>query len=212
MLSRISNIPRRHPLAFGIGLSAIKTSAADAMAQLWIEKRDQLDRRRTFVFGAWGALYLGGVQYFVYVHLFSRVLFPSAATFVAKPLSERLRDRVGQVVVLKQVALDQFIHHPFILFPAFYCVKEFIEGGALGFSQCELALNKYQQNFREDCMVCWRTWVPTFLINFSVCPIWARVPFVAVVSLGYMTYWSFLRGSPQPLPNHTPTSGEACQR
>eukprot|EP00971_Amphidinium_carterae_P194790 3865241-Amphidinium_carterae.1 len=161
-----------------------------------------------------GALYLGGVQYGIYVKLFGERLFPSAcvarhaqtfhrfvsfryfqlclclaprmggvhswqdlarcavrlwcarvcactgaASFAAKPIREKLTDRHGQLVVLKQIFLDQVrvrhrsackdaptectkgieqrvgqrtcrhgvsaaIHHPFVLFPAFYQVKD----------------------------------------------------------------------------------------
>ena len=52
------------------------------------------------------------------------------------------------------------------------------------------------QNMREDCIVCWTTWIPAFLVNFSVMPMWGRVPFVAAVSFGFTTYFSFLRGGP----------------
>ena len=40
--------------------------------------------RRTTAFGAFGLFYLGGVQYFIYVPLFTR-LFPNAAAFAGKP-------------------------------------------------------------------------------------------------------------------------------
>ena len=38
-------------------------------------------------------------------------------------------------------------------------------------------------------VVTWRVWVPVFTINFSICPLWLRVPFVAVVSFGFTMYW-----------------------
>ena len=133
------------------------------------------------------------------MHLFSRVLFPSVAGFVAKPLRARLADREGMVNVLKQVGLDQFIHHPFVLFPAFYCVKEFIERGTLAGDAVPTALQKYRKNCAEDCKICWQVWIPAFLVNFSICPLWMRVPFVAGVSFGFTTYFSFLRGAPQKL-------------
>ena len=192
-------LPRTRPFASGVAISCVKTVAADAMAQIYIERREKLDRRRSAIFAAWGACYLGGVQYFIYVHLFARVLFPSAAAFVAKPVVERLADRAGQMVVLKQVALDQFIHHPFVLFPAFYCVKEGIEQGIVSAATARTAIAKYRSNMFEDLRVCWTTWIPAFLFNFSVCPLWARVPFVAVVSFGFTSYFSFLRGGPQQL-------------
>ena len=135
------------------------------------------------------------------VDLFAKRLFPSAAAFVAKPLRDRLADRAGQLTVVKQVALDQFIHHPFVLFPAFYCVKESIERGLLDADAVRAALAKYRTNCIEDLRVCWSVWIPSFLFNFSVCPLWARIPFVAVVSFGFTSYFSFLRGRPQEVPH-----------
>ena len=200
MLTRLTALPRSYPFAFGVGISCAKTVAADATAQLYVEGRDTLDKRRSAVFAMWGALYLGGVQYFIYNILLPRWLFPSAAAYVAKPVAERLKDRAGQITVVKQVALDQFIHHPFILFPCFYCVKEFVERGAAFDSDAARdALSKYRTNMLEDLKACWATWVPAFLFNFSINPLWARIPFVAVVSFGFTTYFSFLRGKPQEL-------------
>lgn len=198
MLRRLATVPARYPFAFGVGISTCKTGAADYITQIYVERRETIDRRRSAVFLLWGAAYLGGVQYFLYVHLFSRVLFPSAAAFVAKPLSARLADRAGQATVLKQVALDQFIHHPLMVFPCFYVVKELIEDGSRGLgASARSGLAKYARNAREDLAVCWRTWIPAFLFNFSVCPIWARIPFVAAVSFGFTAYFSLLRGAPE---------------
>jgi hypothetical protein len=84
--------------------------------------------------------------------------------------------------------------------PAFYCVKEGIERGTFSADAARSALGKYRANVLEDCRVCWATWVPAFLFNFSVNPLWARIPFVAVVSFGFTTYFSFLRGKPQEEP------------
>ena len=96
MIGSLSRIPAAHPIKFGVGISAIKTSAADFVAQRVVEGRDTLEL----------------------------------------------------------------------------------------------------QNMREDCIVCWTTWIPAFLVNFSVMPMWGRVPFVAAVSFGFTTYFSFLRGGP----------------
>ena len=64
-MMRLASIPRRHPFAFGVGVSAVKTVTADTMAQLYLEDAASLDTRRSAIFLAWGALYLGGVQYFI---------------------------------------------------------------------------------------------------------------------------------------------------
>ena len=168
MLSWLASIARRQPLAAGVYISAVKTGSADVLAQKQLEGRTQLDLRRSFIFFTWGALYLGGVQYFIYNILFPRILFPSAAAFVAKPLSQRLRDPAGLLTVCKQVALDQFVHHPFVLFPAFYCVKEFIETCSPSADSVRAALLKYRANAWDDCKVCWQWWIPTFLVNVCI--------------------------------------------
>ena len=36
-------------------------------------------------------------------------------------------DKAGQLTVAKQVFIDQFVHHPFFFFPAFYSVKALVE-------------------------------------------------------------------------------------
>ena len=192
MLRRAAGIPAAFPVSFGCGISSVKTAAADAIAQLYVEGRSELDLRRNAMFGLWGLGYLGFVQYMIYVPGFTR-LFPSVPAFVAKPLAERLRDRAGQRTVLLQVGLDQFVHHPLLLFPCFYTFKGLIENGGL---DVPAALAKYRENAWEDLRVCWGIWVPAFLVNFSVCPLWARVPFVATISFGFTTYFSFLRGAP----------------
>ena len=42
-------------------------------------------------------------QYFIYVELFTKRLFPTAAAFAAKPLRAKLGDFAGQRVVCMQV-------------------------------------------------------------------------------------------------------------
>ena len=210
--SSVLRLPQRYPFAFGVAISSAKTGAADYMAQTVIKRRERFDYRRSLVFFLWGAGYLGMVQYFLYVQVFARTLFPSAAAFAAKPLREKLADRRGQVVMLSQVGIDQFLHHPFVLFPCFYSVKELVESkGERPLNQVvSTALHKYRKNLWEDCLVCWRVWVPTFVINFSFCPLWARVPFVACISFGFTTYWSFLRGNPIPEPELQVAREDVC--
>jgi hypothetical protein len=60
---------------------------------------------------------LAGWQYWLQVKAFAK-WFPHAASFVAKPLSAKLSDRPGQLVVLQQVFLDLFVNHPLTYFPS----------------------------------------------------------------------------------------------
>lgn len=188
----IQRYPMRQPLIFGALVSAVKTGGSDYFTQRCLEGKAHIDKRRNAVFCLWGLLYLGGVQYFIQVKLFTQYLFPRAAAFVAKPLHDKLTDRAGQVMVAKQVGLDMFVHHPFVFFPAFYQAKELIEGGTP-----RDAVRKCWSNWGDDCRTLWAIWVPALTVNYGFCPVWARIPFVACVSAVYTCIFSFARGAPE---------------
>ena len=95
------------------------------MVQKVVEKRENIDWRRNAAFGTFGLLYLGGVQYMLYVPVFSR-LFPNAAAFAAKSVGEKLRDAKGIRDLFSQVFIDQMVHHPLMYFPVFYMIKDFV--------------------------------------------------------------------------------------
>lgn len=196
MLARLTSFPRAHPFKFGALFSCAKTTFCDYMVQRYIEKREETDLRRLAFFSAFGLGYLGGVQYAIYVPLYSR-LFPGAAGFAAKPIAEKLADFAGQRAVISQVFIDQFVHHPLLYFPTFYACKEILAGGAP-----VDGLRKYQVNWAEDCTALWKLWIPVMLVNFSVMPMWGRIPVVATASLLWTCIISYMRGSfdePQPL-------------
>ena len=92
--SRLLSIPKKYPLAFGIVFSGCKTSFSDLLVQKVVEQREKVDWKRNAAFAAFGFIYLGGIQYTLYVPVFSR-LFPGAAAFAAKPLRAKLKDTKG---------------------------------------------------------------------------------------------------------------------
>merc|ERR1719159_574472 len=93
----LRSFPIQHPVLFGCGVSALKTGASDFTTQRFVEGKEKINWTRNAVFWTWGCVYLGGVQYFIYVKLFAKHLFPSAPAFVAKPFREKLADRAGQL-------------------------------------------------------------------------------------------------------------------
>ena len=129
------------------------------------------------------------MQYALYVPGFGR-LFPNASSFAAKPVMEKLRDPRGIAAMLAQVFLDQCVHHPFLYFPVFYSIKEVVAGNTV-----MDGLTKYRGNMSEDMVALWKVWVPATIINFSFCPMWARIPFVASTSLIWTFILSSMRGS-----------------
>lgn len=114
-VNRVSLLGNRYSWAVGTGSATVKTGLADVIVQKYIEKRTRLDKRRCFLFTSWGFLWLGGVQYMLYSRVFIRI-FPHAKSFVTKSWRQKLKDRQGQLAVLKQIGVDQFVHRTLDVF------------------------------------------------------------------------------------------------
>lgn len=151
------------------------------------------DFKRTGVFTAFGFFYLGIVQWFVYVTMFTR-LCPNAVRFSNLPWAEKLKDKAGQRDLYKQVLLDNFGHYTFIYFPAFYCFKESIKGDGLNMQMVNNAMGKYWNNIVQDNMAIWALWIPMDLIIYAV-PVWMRLPLNHAVSFGWTMILSWMRGA-----------------
>jgi len=190
MWKNLSKLPIKHPLAFGVGISTIKTSASDLLVQTVVEQKEQIDWKRNAAFATFGCFYLGGVQYALYVPIFGR-LFPNAASFAAKPLSKKIQDIPGMIALCGQVFLDQFVHHPLLYFPVFYGTRELVMSDTPDLMK---AMKTYANNMKEDLAACWKVWVPTTFINFAFMPMWARIPWVAATSMLWTCILSAMRG------------------
>ena len=195
----MSNRLARYPWMVGVGSATLKTGTADILVQKFFEKREQIDRRRLFLFTSWGFLWMGCVQFYLYSRVFVR-LFPNVTTFVAKPWRLKLHDRRGLRDLVSQISIDQFVHSPFFFFPVFYLVKDIVETQSESRrtlrSHWSRALDLYARNAREDLIRCWSFWIPAFAFNFSFCPIWMRLPFVSACSFFWTMGWSMTRGAP----------------
>jgi len=190
-MNRILSFPKAHPFAFGVIVTAAKTSAVDAAVQKYVEKKEQIDWRRNAVFLSFGVTYLGVWQYLLFVKLMPRIV-PNAAEFAAKSIREKLRDKNGLRGLLVQNFVENGINNPVLYFPCFYTLKEFVEGGDLS-----NGIKRYRSNMWNDLTAIWSVWVPAQFLNFSFSPMWFRVPFVACVSAGWTAYVSFTRGGVQ---------------
>jgi len=160
------------------------------MVQKVVEKRDEIDWKRNIAFGSFGLFYLGGVQYMLYVPIFSR-LFPKAAEFASKTVAEKLRDGPGIRNLFAQVFLDQAVHHPLMYFPVFYMIKDFVTSDK---PDPIKAVGEYQKNYKEDLVALWKVWIPSTFLNFAFMPMWARIPWVASTSLIWTCILSAMRG------------------
>ena len=192
--SRAKAVPAKYPFAFGVLISGFKTSFSDLLVQKVVNQNEQIDWRRNAAFATFGFIYLGGIQYALYVPIFGR-LFPNMAKFTAKPLKEKLKDIPGLCNVGLQTFLDQCVHHPLLYFPTFYITKEIVMGGADGKKpDISRVLTNYRDNMKEDLIALWKIWVPAMFFNFAVMPMHLRIPFTAGISLGWTCVLSAMRG------------------
>ncbi|KNC50766.1 peroxisomal membrane family protein [Thecamonas trahens ATCC 50062] len=187
--ARALRVPKERPFAFGMVFSGCKTSFADGLIQKVVEKRETMDWRRNASFALFGFVYLGAIQYALYVPVFQRI-FPYTTQWLAKPIRARLKDTRGLRTMLAQVGLDQCVHHPLMYFPAFYGTKVLVNGGSVAQARAE-----YVGNLPSDMVALWKIWVPATIINFTVSPLWFRIPFVACTSLVWTCILSAMRGA-----------------
>lgn len=193
----LGQFPKRHPVIFGSIVAAAKTGAADYFVQRHLEGKshEQVDWRRVSLFTSFGAGYLGCIQYFIYVQLFTRVLFKNAASFLKKPLRKKLNDYRGWRDAMGQVACDCFVHGPFLYFPSFYVFKQYMEHESGSADWLQDGLKVWKKNIQDDMIEYWKVWIPGMAINFSLLPGYMRVPFIAGISAVWCVMLSAMRGS-----------------
>ena len=183
----------RHPIIFGSIIAALKTGFADYLTQTCVEGSENVDWRRVSMFTTFGLIYLGGVSYFLYVPVTTRLLFPKARQFVNLSFRKKLRCTSGQLTVLKQVVTDLYIFAPLGYFSVFYLIKEKAYSDKPTWLQD--AYRTYRQNIWNDLISYTVCWGPALSLNFGLCPMHMRVPFIALVSLLWTMYVSSVRGS-----------------
>ena len=126
---------RSQPYKFNIIVATVKTAACDFLVQKYIERRDEINWKRNAVFAAFGCVYLGGLQWFIYVDVFKR-LWPGMGQFANQTLREKLANPAGIRALLGQTAFDNFVHYPLIYFPFFYVFKASVILPRTAFTLC----------------------------------------------------------------------------
>lgn len=215
--STINKVVVQNPFVTAVGLTSMKTAAADLFVQtIKIKSRGleeeeegmegQIDLQRVAVFGLYGALYMGAFQFFLFTRVYPK-LFPLAQRFAQKSFGAKLKDPVGGFVVMKQVTVEAFLHWPLLLVPMYYVFQEFVTtivsagGRGKGKSKMMIMTNlrrsireKIKSNWWDDLKLCWLIWLPASLCNFSTLPLEWQVPFTTLVSFFYTTVLSLRRG------------------
>jgi len=162
---------RAAPFSVAFATCALKGSASDALAQLQVEKKAELDVKRNLAFSLFSGAYLGIGQHFVYNVAFTR-LFGSGTDWRT---------------ALRKVIADSTVHVPCIYLPLYYPFETVV----LGKGGIEDGLKRYAADAPAVLSTYWCMWPGVHALSFSVIPQELRISFVACVSFFWLVYLSY---------------------
>lgn len=202
----IWSIPKDHPFAFQLFVATAKTAAADLMVQMVAEGKtlSEVDWKRNGIFVVFGCAYLGGFQWWIMVNKY-RQWFPTMDRFAKLSFADKLKDKAGILDAGRMVLFDLFVHLPFMYFPTYYTVKEFVGGESWNPADwVKDGVGKYANNIQDDLAAMVKLWGPSDCIQF-ILPLHLRMPFRHIVSFFWTAYVSFTRGAIEPAGVPLPT-------
>lgn len=196
-MQQIVTFPIRKPRTVNVAMATVKTWLADMVVQL-TDMRGQpgksVDWRRSVTFAAFGFLYIGLVQWVLYVSVLTHFC-PNAITFSNEPVEAKLLNIPGQLDLVKQVMIDNFVFEVLIYFPVFYIMKELIAGHSK--QPFTDGLKKYRTNIVSDNLTSMVFWIPGDCFAFAA-PIFLRLPIDHTVSFVWTMVLSYRRGGAVP--------------
>lgn len=194
IVEQIITLPMRRPRTVNLGMATIKTWLADMLVQL-TDIRGKPDRsidwHRSAAFAVFGFFYIGLVQWALYVSVMTNIC-PNAITFSNEPMEAKRHNIPGQIDLVKQVMIDNFLFEVLIYFPVFYVIKELVAGHSE--SPVTEGLRKYKGNFFSDNLASMVFWIPGDCFAFAA-PIFLRLPIDHTVSFVWTMVLSHRRGS-----------------
>ncbi|CAB9523532.1 Mpv17 / PMP22 family [Seminavis robusta] len=169
---------KRHPFSSAVAITTVNAILADLLTQLVFEgTTNPWNPKRTLVFGAFGFLYQGMVQYAI-VNLVWEKVFPGTSK---------------RAVVSKICAMNLF-SDPLFFMPTFYIFQEAMTTGTVGWATVKAALLAYKGNCFMDWRNSWMVWFPGHAVTYGVMPTHKRIPWMAFLSFFYMCVLSITRG------------------
>mmetsp|Transcript_57831 Transcript_57831/g.161420 ORF Transcript_57831/g.161420 Transcript_57831/m.161420 type:complete len:282 (-) Transcript_57831:119-964(-) len=204
----VLTFPERKPYATHLVLAVVKTAGADVLVQ-FTEKRSccPYEPRRGALFLLFGLLYVGLAEWALYVHLFTW-LCPNAVEFANKPWGEKIKDPRGLFDLAFQAFVDNFIQYTFMYFPAFYMLKEIVQGANDQRKFIVNGIRNYCANFKDDNLAVWSFWLPVDIVVFS-CPMWLRLPVNHFFGLLWVMILSYKHGAEKVADSSSPTAAAA---
>jgi len=168
MMSRIATWFQRRPLLVASSQAGALMGVGDLISQKFVEKKKQIDLKRTFRFALVGFVIVGPVLRTWYGFLERRIVLSAPAlTAVAK------------------VGVDQLIFAPFFLFN-FMCLMGFLNGQTRGQIQSDV-----RRHYVDIMIRNYQLWPAAQLINFGLVPLQYRVLFAQSVAVVWNTYLSY---------------------
>ena len=102
-------------------------------------------------------------------------------------LYTRIFRGAGAGVALQKSLADNFIHAPFLYFPAYYISRSVFNGGSPA-----QGLQAYQEDGREALLSCWGIWIPGQFINFVAVPPQYRIVFIGALGFVWEVVLSYI--------------------
>lgn len=170
------------PVTTAVVTTLVRTAPCDLVAQLYFEKREEIDWRRFWGFMIFGGLYVGIFQYYLYAHLIN------AANFT---MITGIASRTGTAF---GVALwDQFMHSPLLYFPMFVLTLKIVEGIPAADIIPE-AFAKWKREVLDVMYASCFLWLPAQVVNFYFMPPYLVVPFINAVGAVWVVWLSLQAG------------------
>ena len=170
---------KEHPFASAVSITTVNAVVADLLTQLVLDPvKAPFNVQRTLLFGAFGFLYQGVVQYTLVNGVWEK-LFPGNSA----------------PNVIKKICAMNLLSDPFLFLPVFYVFKQFLaDGGNMSLSVVKAAIATYKSNALIDLRNSWMVWFPGHVVTYGVMPSHKRIPWMAFLSLFYMIVLSLTRG------------------
>mmetsp|Transcript_75590 Transcript_75590/g.173025 ORF Transcript_75590/g.173025 Transcript_75590/m.173025 type:complete len:196 (+) Transcript_75590:88-675(+) len=148
---------RRAPVLTGFATCFTAGCCADTAIQSL--NGSQLDYKRSLKFAIFTGCYGGVACHYIYVVAFGKLLGEGS----------------GAATVLAKVALDQFVHCPFIYAPVFYIYHSLANAGTVA-----EGMERWRNEGMDMMKACWGLYIPFQLANFSVVPRDSRIAALCV--------------------------------
>mmetsp|Transcript_50422 Transcript_50422/g.141084 ORF Transcript_50422/g.141084 Transcript_50422/m.141084 type:complete len:179 (-) Transcript_50422:443-979(-) len=168
-------------LLLASGSLAGRYVCGDTLTQHCIERREDHDLRRTFLFGSFGAV-MGAPAYFFFSEFPQRVLAP------------RLASRWQ--LVMTMIAIDGSIFMPLVYLPTFYTFREAVYSKHTDVQSLVVGSCSYwRRHVSTDMTAASPLLVCSDVLMFTAIPAMWRVPFISGVGMLWVVYISLKRGS-----------------